>query len=246
MCGRFNVEADPLSRLLLELVRLRHPGPDNHNTAPTESVVVLRLGVEGEPELVPMRWWLTPYWSKELGTRYAMFNARAESVERSAAFREPFRKRRCVVPVSGFYEWSKQVAGGESRKLPYYICPRQQGQQGAQSSALPGLLLAGLWDRWRNPEDGMVVESFAIITTAAARGLEFVHDRQPVMLSMAGARLWLDPEAGKDELKALLGSAIPDELDAVPVSTYVNNTRNKEARCLEPIAAPVAIASEAP
>jgi putative SOS response-associated peptidase YedK len=232
MCGRFNVESDPLSRLLLELVRLRHPGPDNHNAAPTESIAVLRLDRDGAPELLPMRWWLTPYWAKEVGTRYAMFNARAESVERSPAFREPFRKRRCVVPVSGFYEWSKQAAGAaDRRKLPYYIHPHE----------LPGMLLAGIWDRWRNPADGEVMESFAIVTTAAAKGLAFVHSRQPVMLSLAGARRWLDVEAGRADLESLLRPWIPVELDAVPVSSYVNNARNKEARCVEPIAAPVAV-----
>lgn len=236
MCGRFNVESDPLSRLLLELVRLRHPGPDNHNAAPTETIVVLRLGKQGEPELVPMRWWLTPYWAGEPGSRYAMFNAKSETVERTPAFREPFRHRRCVVPVSGFYEWARtreRTSDGKSR-LPYYIRPRD----------LPGLLLAGVWDRWRNRESNEVLESFAILTTKAARGLEFVHDRQPVMLALREARRWLDPAAPADELKAMLGPAVPADLDAVPVSSYVNDARHKEVRCLEPIGAAVTIPAE--
>lgn len=233
MCGRFNVESDPLSKLLLELVRLRHPGPDNHNAAPTETIAVLRLDAEGEPELVPMRWWLIPYWSREPSTKYAMFNAKAESVDTSRAFREPFARRRCVVPVSGFYEWvrsAKRTSEG-GNKLPYYIRPHEG----------PGLLLAGIWDRWRNHETDEVLESFAIITTDAGRGLEFVHDRQPVMLSMSDARRWLDRDAPAEELKALLGSSIPLELDAVPVSTYVNNARHKEARCVEAIGEPVSV-----
>ena len=106
MCGRFNVTSDPLSRLLMELLGMPHPGPDNFNAAPTESIVVARLGEDGAPELVPMRWWLTPFWAKEMSTRYSMFNAKSEKVHQSPAFREPFRNRRCVVPVSGFYEWS--------------------------------------------------------------------------------------------------------------------------------------------
>jgi len=247
VCGRFNVDADPLSRLLLELVRLRHPGPDNHNAAPTETIVVLRLDDQGEPELVPMRWWLTPYWAKDAGTRYAMFNARSESVERSRAFREPFRKRRCVVPVSGFYEWAKPAAnasvrsaaegeGKPGRKLPYYIRPQQ--------NQLPGMLLAGIWDRWRDPDSGEVLESFAILTTDAAAGLEFVHHRQPAMLDMAGAKRWLDPAAEPAALKALLGAGVPVPLEALPVSTYVNNARNKDARCIEPIGKPVAVPAE--
>jgi putative SOS response-associated peptidase YedK len=183
MCGRFNVESDPLSRLLLELVRLRHPGPDNHNAAPTENIVVLRLGEGGAPELVPMRWWLTPYWAKEVGTRYAMFNARSETLASSRAFREPFRRRRCVVPVSGFYEWCRRTEGGAAGgKVPYYIRPQ----------AADGLLLAGIWDRWRDAASDTVLESFAIVTTPAADAMAFVHNRQPVMLSLEDARGWLD------------------------------------------------------
>lgn len=236
MCGRFNVEADPLSRLLLELVRLRHPGPDNHNAAPTETIVVLRLNERDEPELVPMRWWLTPYWAKSLGGRYATFNAKAETVETTPTFREPFRRRRCVVPVSGFYEWVKNAArtSDGASKLPYYIRPH----------ALPGLLLAGVWDRWRDRERGEVIESFAILTSQAAAGLEFVHDRQPVMLSLDDARRWLDRRASVATLKALLEPAVPTALEALPVSTYVNNARNKDPRCLTPIGAPVPVPAE--
>ena len=235
MCGRFNVDADPLSQLLLELVRLRHPGPDNHNAAPTETVVVLRLDEDGQPQLTPMRWWLTPCWAKEPGTRYSMFNAKSESVTRSPAFREPFRQRRCVVPVSGFYEWARQTgSGGAPRKLPYYIHPQAQ----------PGMLLAGIWDRWKNPDSGEWLLSFAVLTTAASEGLKFVHDRQPVMLSLAGARRWLAAGTLPEDLETLMAPTIPVDLDAVPVSTYVNNARNKEARCVEPIGRAVPVAAE--
>ncbi len=237
MCGRFNVDADPLSRLLMELGKLRHPGPDNHNAAPTETIVVLRLDDAGAPELAPMRWWLTPHWAKDAGTRYSMFNARSETVERSRAFRDPFRKRRCVVPVSGFYEWARPAGGGSGgRKLPYYIRPHES----------PGMLLAGIWDRWRDPDSGETLESFAILTTDAAEGLAFVHDRQPAMLGLADARRWLDPEAPADELKALLSPRLPEDLDAVPVSTWVNNARHKDPRVLEPIADAVPVPADAP
>ena len=130
MCGRFNVTSSPLSDVLLELVGMPHPGPDNYNAAPTETITVVRLNPEREPELVPMRWWLTPYWSKEMSTKYSMFNAKSETVAKSRAFREPFAKRRCVVPISGFYEWARQ----NNRKLPYYLTPHDA----------PGMLLAGI------------------------------------------------------------------------------------------------------
>jgi putative SOS response-associated peptidase YedK len=225
MCGRFNVSSDPLTILLLELVGMAHPGPDNHNAAPTENIVVLRLGEDAQPELVTMRWWLTPFWSKEVSTRYSMFNAKSETAAQSPAFREPFKKRRCVVPVSGFYEWVRE----NNTKLPYYITPHDA----------PGMLLAGLWDRWNNPESGEVLESFTILTTAAAPGMEFVHKRQPVILGMADAHRWMDP--GNEEFASLISNTMPYELDAIPVSTYVNTARHKDERCLEPLAAPIHI-----
>lgn len=227
MCGRFNVTSSPLSDILLELVGLRHPGPDNYNTAPTETVTVLRLDEAGEPELVPMRWWLTPYWSKEVSTRYSMFNAKSETIAKSAAFKEPYKKRRCVVPITGFYEWARQ----NNQKLPYFLTPHEAS----------GMLLAGIWDRWRNRDSGEVVESFAVLTCAAHPQLEFVHKRQPVMLSLGDAHRWLDSGTPPDELQTLCDSSLPVALDAIPVSTYVNNARNKDARCTEPIGAPIAL-----
>ena len=226
MCGRFNVNADPLTVLLMELVQLPHPGPDNYNAAPTETIVVLRRDEQGEPELVPMRWWLTPFWSDGPSTKYSMFNAKSETAQKSPAFREPYRKRHCVVPVSGFYEWVRE----SGQKLPYYIHPREH----------TGLLLAGLCDHWTSKETGELIESFTILTVPAAEGMEFVHTRQPVMLSLDDARLWLD--ADDPEAAGLLTSTIPEPLDALPVSTHVNNARHKDPRCIDPIGEPVLIA----
>ena len=228
MCGRFNVTSEPLTELLLELAGFPHPGPDNPNAAPTEIIAVVRLDDSGEPRIVPMRWWLTPYWTKTPSTKYSMFNAKSETAHKSPAFREPFRKRRCVVPVSGFYEWVRQ----NNQKLPYYIRPHEA----------PGMLLGGLWDRWRNRETGEVLESFAILTVPAAEGMKFVHDRQPLMLSVDQARRWLESVVeGAEPAGELISSALPLELDAVPVSTWVNNARHKDDRCIEPIGAPVTI-----
>jgi len=232
MCGRFNVSSSPLSDLLIELVGMAHPGPDNYNAAPTETVMVLRIGEEDQPELAAMRWWLTPYWAKEVSAKYAMFNARSETVERSPAFREPFKKRRCVVPISGFYEWAR----GGNQKLAYYLTPQE----------VPGLLLAGIWDRWHNTESGEVLDSFAVLTCPANEQLKFVHKRQPVMLSMIDAHRWLDVAVQTPEFKVLFDSCVPVQLNAVPVSSYVNNARNKTARCFDPIGKSLGIAVDRP
>ena len=152
MCGRFNVTSDPLSQLLMAWVGLAHPGPDNLNLAPTESVYVVRSNTEGTPELVSMRWWLTPFWAKELSTKYSMFNAKSETAAKSPAFKEPYQKRRCVVPISGFYEWCRE----NNQKVPYYIVPEEH----------EGMLLAGLWDRWYNKDADEELLSFTILTAA--------------------------------------------------------------------------------
>jgi putative SOS response-associated peptidase YedK len=230
MCGRFNVSSSPLSDLLIELVGLTHPGPDNFNAAPTETITVLRMDADQQPELVPMRWWLTPYWAKAMSSKYSMFNAKSETVEKSPAFREPYRKRRCVVPVSGFYEWARS----DNQKLPYYLTPHVD----------PGMLLAGIWDRWRNTESGVVVESFAVLTCPANEQLKFVHNRQPVMLSIGDTHRWLDPQSAVDTFKDFFASRVPVELAAIPVSSYVNNARHKDARCFDPIGAALSIAAD--
>ena len=227
MCGRFNITADPLARLLMDLVGLSYTGQDNFNLAPTETVHVLRLSPEGEPQLVPMRWWLTPFWAKELSTKYSMFNAKSETAAKSPAFKTPYRKRRCVVPVSGFYEWCRK----NNQKLPYLIKPHDQ----------PGMLLAGLWDSWKTPEADEELLSFTILTTQAHAEMEFVHHRQPVLLSFDEARQWLDVQIPTAELEHFFTAHIPYDLDAVPVSTYVNNARHKDSRCIEPVAAAIPI-----
>ncbi len=220
MCGRVNVSSGPLTLLFMDMVSQPYPGSDRHNVAPTEPLPVVRANALGALETVTMRWWLTPYWSKEMSTRYSMFNAKAETLETSAAFKEPFARRRCVLPVAGYYEWTKDG----DRKLPYYIRPRHDD----------GLLLAGIWDRWRNGDE--TLESFAVITTAVHDRLAFVHRRQPVMLSRAEGRRWMDRAENQTDLKAtLLRSRLPVALSVVPVSTYVNTSRNEGDRCIEPI-----------
>jgi putative SOS response-associated peptidase YedK len=202
MCGRLNVSSGPLTLLFMDMVSQPYPEADRYNVAPTDQVAVLRHG-DGALEVASMRWWLTPFWSKEVSTRYSMFNAKAETVATSRAFKEPFARRRCLVPVCGFYEWARQ--GGQ--KLPYYIRPQ----------ADDGLLLAGLWDRWRGPD--RTVESFTIVTAAAHPDLSFVHQRQPVMLSRAEAHQWVDPRAEPGALQAsLLVPRLPVPLCVVPVS----------------------------
>ena len=227
MCGRFNITSDPLAAFLMAYVGADYGGMDNFNLAPTETVEVLRMGASGEPEVIPMRWWLTPFWAKELTTKYAMFNAKSETAATSAAFKTPYRKRRCVVPISGFYEWARR----EGAKVPYLIAPHSEIGQNAGSA----LLLAGLWDSWRVKESGEELLSFTILTTQAHSEIAFVHHRQPVILSEDEALQWLDMDIETDDLSYLFASRIPVDLQAIPVSTHVNNARHKDAECMAPV-----------
>jgi len=206
----------------MDMLGVGYGGDDRYNVAPTQNLPVFRE-VDGVLQAVEMRWWLTPYWSKEVSTKYSMFNAKSETLAQSRAFREPFARRRCVVPIAGFYEWAKTDTG----KQPYYI----------HAADDHGLMLAGIWDRWRGHDT--TIESFAIITTPVHEKLKFVHTRQPVMLSREESRRWLDPNAEKDVLAALLTTHLPNALEVVPVSTFVNNARNDGDRCIEPVADPL-------
>ena len=139
---------------------------------------------------------------------------------RSPAFRGPFRRRRCVVPVSGFFEWLRD---DEGRKHPWLPSPGED----------EGLRLADLWDRWERGEESL--ESFTIVTTAAAPGLRWLHPRQPVVLAADEAEAWLGAEADAGQLAALCSRRLAVPLTATPVSAQVNDTRYRGLACLETV-----------
>ena len=163
MCGRFYLDA---KKDKLQAHYQLKQVPDllaRYNIAPTQNIAVIRQGEEG-PELVMLHWGLIPAWAKEEKTHYSMINARAESVADKPAYRSAFRHRRCLIPVSGFYEWA--MAG--KQKQPYVILMKDTEV----------FSLAGLWEHWEG-EDGKVIESCTIIVTDANNTLRPIHDRMP-------------------------------------------------------------------
>lgn len=234
MCGRMNVDKDALEDIFELLLGEPFPGTSNHNTAPTESAWIVRNRrrsaehADAGLEAALATWWLTPYWSPTPKPRYATFNAKAETLAESRVFREPFRRRRCVVPVAGFYEWQGQ---GKARQ-PFHVHPRS----GA-------LLLGGVWDRWRPRDGSAAIDSFAVVTTAASAELEFLHDRQPLMLSEDDALRWLARDTSNTALARLMRPRAPAGLTATPVSSYVGDPRNKGPRCAVPSDPAIAIGS---
>jgi len=206
MCGRFTQRYTWREiHDLYDLTGAARNLQAHYNIAPTDIVEVVRSAVGGAAELVPMRWGLIPYWwKKPLKQLPATFNARAESVVDKPVFRDAFKRHRCIVPASGYYEWITKLDG----KQPYFI-----------SAADGGVLsFAGLWDRWKNPETGEPVMSCTIIVTDANQLTRAIHDRMPVLLDKADFGAWLGGTGGIE----LLRSAA--EVRMWSVSRRVNKT----------------------
>lgn len=189
------------------------------NVAPTQGVLAAREAPSGERCLVLLRWGLVPYWSKGPDSRYSMINARADTVDSKPAYRAAFRRRRCLIAMNGFYEWQRAAAG----KQPFFIGLLDGGP----------FAVAGLWERWQDP-DGRVIESCAVVTTDANERLAEIHDRMPVILAPDAYRAWLDPGcADVALLKALLRPYPAEALLAYPVSRHVNSVANDDAACTQ-------------
>jgi len=190
------------------------------NVAPSQRVPIVRTAGGGGRELALVRWGLVPFWAKEAAIGNRLINARAESLAEKPAFRDSYRKRRCLVPADGFFEWQKVGAG----KQPWLLRLRGGGVFG----------MAGLWSSWRDPASGEPLESCAIVTTAPNELAATVHDRMPVLLPRALHAAWLAPAASPSELAPLLAPFPADGMEAFPVSKLVNNPARDEPACIEP------------
>jgi putative SOS response-associated peptidase YedK len=222
MCGRFTL-ATPDQDLAVQFNLPEVPDvTPRYNIAPTQPVGVVRVpAVDSDRELVMVHWGLIPFWAKDPKIGARMINARAETVAEKPAFRTAFRRRRCLVPADGFYEWQKQ----NGSKQPYYI---------HMTDGKP-FAFAGLWERWKGPDD-TVIDSCTLLTTQPNDLVRPLHNRMPVILRPSDYELWLDPaveDAGV--LKPLLRPHSPDGMDAYPVSRRVNKPAHEGPACIEPL-----------
>lgn len=212
MCGRFARKSDP-RRLAKEFKVAEAPeaGP-SYNVAPTHNILAVRQGGDGR-EMTFLKWGLVPSWAKDTSIGAKLINARSETVEEKPSFRDAFRRRRCIVPADGFYEWKREG----DRKQPYFFKFIDERPFG----------FAGLWDRWEG-EGGQVVNSCTILTTEANGVLRPVHDRMPVILHPEDYETWL--EAGERErtlLRELLRPYPGEEMTSYPVSPAINSTKGR-------------------
>jgi putative SOS response-associated peptidase YedK len=223
MCGRFSqAEIAALDREVLRLLELP-PFAPRFNVAPSQDAAVIRTRPDGTRAVDSLRWGLIPSWATDPKIGYRTINARAESLAAKPAFRDAFERRRCLVPVDGFYEW--QV--GQRGRQPYFIRRRDRTP----------LLLAGLWDRWLDHERGPI-ETFTIVTTPPNTLMEPLHDRMPAILPPEHFDRWLDPRvSAPGELQPLLQPFPSEPLEAYPVSTYVNDPAHEGAECVAPVTA---------
>jgi putative SOS response-associated peptidase YedK len=223
VCGRFTLNTPPPAVA-------DHFGLDEtpelgarFNVAPGQMIATVSLsGEERRSVLSTRRWGLVPSWAKDAKIGNRLINARAETAAEKPSFRSALRRRRCLVPADGFYEW----AGTKGSKQPYLI--------GFEDRAL--FAFAGLWARWTDPE-GETLESCTLLTTGAAERLSALHARMPVIVDPVDYELWTDPDVVEPELvMPVIDRNLGAALDFHPISTYVNDVRHDDPRCVDAVA----------
>lgn len=193
---------------------------ERYNIAPTQPVAAVRLDESGARELTFFHWGLVPSWAKDPSFGSRLINARSETVAEKPSFRTAFKRRRCLIPASGFYEWRKE----NGRKQPIFIHPRD--------AAI--FALAGLWESWQDPEGG-VLQSCTILTTTPNNLVAPIHNRMPVIIAPEDYSMWLDPGERPELGLHLCRPYAAEKMAAYPVSTVVNNPRNDTAECIVPL-----------
>lgn len=223
MCGRFTL-ATPREDLAEELgIFVPDDYRPRYNIAPGQPVLIV-LADDGGARAERARWGLVPPWAEDPAIGNRLINARAESAAQKPAFRHAFRRRRCLIPADGFFEWQK----GPHGKIPFYI--RHVGRR--------PFTFAGLWEEWRPDPESPPLRTCTILTTDANPLVRPIHARMPVILPPGERERWLDPDADPRTLAPLLQPYPRDDLEAYRVSTLVNSPRNDRPECIEPAGPP--------
>lgn len=222
MCGRYALaEAIHLLNDFFDIdITEVEDLPPAYNIAPSSRVPIIRQREHGARELALARWGLVPHWADDPTIGYRMINARSETAHTKPAFRDALAHRRCIVPITGFYEWQRT----ERRKQPWYF---------VRADRCP-MALAGLWETWRSP-DGQALQTCTILTTHANEVVSPVHDRMPVVMNPPTLPDWLDPATTVTDARKMLHPAAPQVLTTWPVSPRVNKPQNDDAQLIAPL-----------
>ncbi|MEK6579570.1 MAG: SOS response-associated peptidase [Bdellovibrionota bacterium] len=229
MCGRAyqTFTEDELALRYLTERSKRRPIPPikfNFNLAPTQISPII-LVQDGDRRIGLFRWGIIPFWAKDVqsASKYSLINAKSEEITEKRSYKVPFQKQRCIVPVSGFFEWKKS---GVSPKSPFAI----------QAKDHSILSMAGIWEHWKSKDSEEEVWSFSIITTSPNSVIKKIHDRMPVILEPSEEAQWLNPEnQNVIALKKALKPCPDSLLEAYEVSTLVNSPKNNRKEILEPL-----------
>jgi putative SOS response-associated peptidase YedK len=229
MCGRYVIFSTPEAIRALFRYGEQPNFPARYNIAPTQPIPIVRL-VDGNRSFALMRWGLLPSWVEEPKAFPLLINARGESVLDKPAFRNAMRRRRCLIPTDGFYEW--QTGAASRGKQPHFVRAKR-----AQDGATALLAFAGLWETWTGP-NGEELDTAAIVTTDANRTLAAIHPRMPAFISPADFDRWLDCNAvPAEEAVALIKPADDALLEVYPISPAVNRVANDSEMLIAPLSA---------
>ena len=220
MCSRYSLICSP-EALCREFGSYQVDDfPPRYNIAPSQPVLILRASARGGREFQLVRWGLIPSWTKDPGQLRMLVNARAETAAEKPSFRGSTRHRRCLIPTTGYYEWT----GGRGSRQPHLI----------RVADRPVFAMAGLWEAWLGA-DGSEIETMAILTTAANADVASIHERMPVMITPEHYDRWLDCSAGSEkEVLDLLGPLPRGRMTVMAINPKLNDPRAEGADLHQP------------
>lgn len=215
MCGRFALKKSAKELKQYYNTKNAVEYPARYNIAPRSPVITIHVAPDGSRVMDPMLWGLVPSWAKDINIGSKMINARSETIEEKPSYRNAFKRRRCIIPASGFYEWHTKT------REPYYFSQKEEI-----------ISLAGLWEHWQSPE-GSELYSCTIITTAANHLMQPIHERMPVILDKSAVDIWLDHTQDIKRIKSLLTPYDDSKLQALAISKQVNSPANDYPELLD-------------
>jgi putative SOS response-associated peptidase YedK len=219
MCGRFNLTASSQQILdHFQLKRISHYEV-SFNIPPGQQILNVVQLDNGSRKGVYLHWGLIPSWSKDSKIAHRLINARAETLKEKPSFRAAYKKRRCLIPATGFFEWQQT----ENGKQPYHIHHPDNSL----------FAFAGLWEHWEHEKE--TIYSCTIITTNANKFMQPIHQRMPVIIAPDDYHAWLVKKTPINTLETILTADAYQQMQLTPISTRVNNPAHNDSDCLLPV-----------